>query len=337
MDTKIKIGITQGDFNGIGIEVMLKTLADSRINEMLTPIIYGSQKIVAFQKKYFELSDLSINLVRSTDALNHKLTNFINCYDREVKIEFGNSSSIAGEVAFISLETAVKDIKAGNIDAIVTAPINKYNIQSESFKFPGHTDYLAKQFNVATTIMLMVHDSLRIAVASDHLPINQVPKKISSIDTIFNKILLLKNSLEKDFVIRQPKIAVLGLNPHAGDNGIIGSEEQDFIIPAIKKAFDNKNKKFDAILAMYHDQGLMPFKILTEGKGVNFTAGLPIVRTSPAHGTAYDIAGKNLASSDSFREAIYLAYKIYNNRMLYNEITKNPLKSEKIAIEPSEE
>jgi 4-hydroxythreonine-4-phosphate dehydrogenase len=341
---KIIIGITSGDFNGIGYEVILKTLTDSRIYEHFTPVIYGMARAVAYYKKGIE-AQMSLNVVKNVDEISHKRINVVNCADEEIKIEPGVSNRIAGNFAFRALERATEDLKNGHIHALVTAPINKENIQSEKFRFAGHTEYLAQKFdNAGKTLMILIANELRVAVATGHIPLRQVVDKLS-VDFVLRKINVLNNSLIQDFRVIKPRIAILGLNPHAGDNGVIGTEEREIIIPAIKTAekqgvlcfgpfaadgfFGTENyKKYDAILAMYHDQGLIPFKTLAMQNGVNFTAGLSIVRTSPAHGTAYDIAGKNSADENSFRQALLAAFDIFHNRKLYHEISENPLKSE---------
>ncbi|MFC2111238.1 4-hydroxythreonine-4-phosphate dehydrogenase PdxA [Bacteroidota bacterium] len=337
----IRVGISHGDFNGIGYEVIIKALLDSRMNEICTPIVYGSSKIASYHRKTLTINDFSFNLVKKASMANIKRPNIINCYDKEVKIELGKSSSEAGHFAFLSLECIIEDLKLNNVDVLVTAPINKKNIQSDKFSFPGHTEYLAKKFNTENYLMLMVNESIRIGVATGHIALKDVPSQLTT-ELIMQKLRIMNSSLKMDFGIRKPKIALLGLNPHSGDGGIIGKEEKEIIIPAINKAFDenilafgpfpadgffgsSKFKEFDAILAMYHDQGLIPFKTLSFSNGVNFTAGLPIVRTSPGHGTAYEIAGKNMASPDSFRSAIYLACDIFKNRKEYKELTKNTL------------
>lgn len=347
---KIKIGITQGDINGIGYEVIIKTLMEPRILEMCTPIVYGSPKVAAYHRKALELESFTFNSIRSPKEADLKKANIINCIDDNIRVELGRSSEMAGEASYMALEKAVEDLKAGEIDALITAPINKDNIQSEKFNFPGHTEFLAEQFNVKDYVMLMVSEIMKVGVVVGHVPISEVSKLIT-VDSILRKLRIISSSLEKDFSIKKPRIAVLGLNPHAGDGGLLGSEEKEIIIPAIEKA---KNEgilaigpysadgffgsadytKFDAILAMYHDQGLIPFKLASFEKGVNYTAGLPIIRTSPAHGTAYDIAGEDKASPDSFRHALYLACDIAKSREIYAEISKNPLR--KYEINPSQ-
>lgn len=334
MENKIKIGISQGDINGIGYEVILKTLEDNRILDICVPIVYGSPKVAAYHRKVLDLS-VNLNLINSAAEANDKRANIINCNSDEIKVEISQSTEAAGTAAFQALEKAAADLKAGAIDALVTAPINKKNIQSEQFSFPGHTEYLEQTFgSKGDALMLLVSDKLRIAVATGHLPIAKVAQTLTK-ELIFNKIRILNESLKKDFGISRPRIAVLGLNPHSGDQGVIGKEEIEIIKPAITEALENEiicvgplpadgffgsdeYNKYDAILAMYHDQGLIPFKTLSMDSGVNFTAGLGVVRTSPDHGTAYDIAGQNRASENSFRQALYAAIDIVKNRRYGN-------------------
>lgn len=346
---RIVIGITHGDVNGIGYEVILKTLSDVRVLESFVPVIYGSAKAAAFYRKHLDLQAVNLNIINSVDELNPKKINIINCGDDDLKVELGRSTPEAGKAAYSALEQAVTDLKKGSLDALVTAPINKKNIQSDDFHFPGHTEYLEENFGTGTSaLMLLVNDVMRVAVVTGHIPVDEIAHQLTT-ELILEKLLVFNTSLKKDFTIIRPRIAVLGLNPHAGDEGVIGDEEQSIIIPALKEAekqgvvcvgpfpadgfFGSGNfNKYDGILAMYHDQGLIPFKTLSMESGVNFTAGLSIIRTSPAHGTAYDLAGKNIASEDSFRQAIYMACDIYQNRVINAEISKNPLK-----IEPKNE
>lgn len=342
---KIIIGITHGDINGIGYEVILKALNEPRILETITPIIYGSAKVAAYHRKTLDIQGINLNIIHSVDEANSKRINIINCTSDELKVELGTSTDEAGKAAFDALERATDDLKSGAIQALVTAPINKKNIQSSEFKFPGHTEYLEKKVgNGSKALMLLINDVMRVAVVTGHIPIHQIPSKLTE-ELIFEKLNILNESLKNDFSILKPRIAILGLNPHAGDEGVIGDEETRIIIPAIKKA-DSQGiicagpypadgffgsghfSKFDAVLAMYHDQGLIPFKAISMDSGVNFTAGLPFIRTSPDHGTAYDIAGQNKASEESFRQSLYLAYDIFNNRIWNREIKSNPLKSE---------
>lgn len=330
MESLYKIGITHGDINGIGYEVIIKALADTKMMEVCTPIVYGLAKVATFHRKAINLGDFSFQFIKDADQAVNKKPNLINLQDTEVKIELGNSTTIAGNLAELSLRAATKDLKNNKINAIVTAPINKENIQSEKFKFSGHTEYFSNEFSSSNSLMMMVDDLLKVAFVSNHTPIKKVVAEITT-QKIVDKLTILHQSLVQDFLCTNPTIAVLALNPHAGDNGLLGKEEQEIIIPAIQQATDKKMnvfgpfpadgffasgkyKKFSAVLAMYHDQGMIPFKLLAGETGVNYTAGLPIVRTSPAHGTAYDIAGKNVAIAQSMRNAIYLAVDILRNR-----------------------
>ncbi len=342
MEQKIILGITHGDFNGIGYEVILKALSDPVILDFFTPIIYGSSKAAGYYRKMLDIQNLNLNIIGSVKELNHKRVNIINCVDENIKVEVGQSTPEAGEAAYIALERAVEDLKNGEIHALVTAPINKKNIQSEKFHFPGHTEYLAQHFgNTENALMLMVNDVMRIAVVTGHIPLREVPSTLTS-ELVLKKLQILNHSLKEDFMVVRPRIAVLGLNPHAGDDGLIGDEEKTILLPAMKEAekagiicvgpyptdgfFGSGSfTKFDGILAMYHDQGLTPFKTISMDNGVNFTAGLPIIRTSPAHGTAYDIAGQNVASENSFRQALYLACDVYKNRELNHQLKSNQL------------
>ena len=341
-NTKIKVGISHGDINGISYEVIMKTLQDARILEMCTPIVYGSPKVAAYHRKALNIENLSFNHIRTPQEASHNKANIINCIDENIRVELGKSTEAAGESSYLALEKAIEDLKRGLIDVLVTAPINKDNIQSEKFKFPGHTEYLAQQFNSRDFVMLMVSHNLKVGVVTGHIPLSDVSKNITR-DKILSKLRIISKSLVEDFSVTNPRIAVLALNPHAGDNGLIGNEEQNIIIPALDQArnegitalgpypadgfFGSGDfTKFDAILAMYHDQGLIPFKFSSFDQGVNYTAGLPVIRTSPAHGTAFDIAGEDKASPDSFREALYLAIDIHKNREIHREISANPLK-----------
>jgi len=336
-----KVGITHGDFNGISYEVMINSLKDNRLIELFVPIIYGLSKVLAYYRKALNLTDFNYNITKETSKLYMRKVNIINLSDDEINIEPGKSTKAAGQMAFLALEKAVKDIKENKIDVLVTAPLNKSNIQSDEFRFPGHTEYLASAFDVSEYLMLMVHDKIRIGTVTGHIPLKDVSAAISE-DLIVSKLKVFNQSLVRDFGISRPKIAVMGLNPHAGDNGLLGTEDEEIIIPALIKAkkqgilvygpfaadgfFGSQElSKYDGVLAMYHDQGLIPFKTIAAGKGVNFTAGLPIVRTSPAHGTAYDIAGTGKSSALSMRDAIYLAKDIFNARKIYDEDNSNPL------------
>jgi len=341
-EEKIIVGITQGDINGIGLEVIIKTFLDPQMLEICTPVVFGSNKTAAFHRKALNIEDFSFNQIRNLSEINHKRVNIVNVYDEEVEIELGKQTSNGGKYALKSLEAAAVALFEGKIDVLVTAPINKENIQSPEFKFPGHTEYLEEKFGEGNSLMFLVSDDLRVAVVTGHIPVTRVAQELTT-EKILKKIQILHQSLVQDFSIRAPKIAVLGLNPHAGDNGIIGDEEKNIILPAINKAKESNMlvygpypadgffgtetyKKFDAVLAMYHDQGLIPFKTISFNSGVNFTAGLPVVRTSPDHGTAYDIAGKNIASEESFRKAVYTAVDIFKIRKQNKEISANPLK-----------
>jgi len=346
----IRIGITHGDINGIGYEVILKTLEDPRILEMCTPIVYGSPKVAAYHRKALNINDVSFNHIRNTKEAYPLKANIINCVDENVRVELGKSTSEAGMSSYQALEKAVSDLQNGYIDALITAPINKDNIQNENFHFPGHTEYLAQKFNTEDYAMLMVSETMKVGVVTTHIPISKVAQSISK-EAILSKIRIIAKSLQQDFAITKPRIAVFGLNPHAGDNGLLGNEEKDIIIPAIAQAkkegivalgpypadgfFGSEDyRKFDAILAMYHDQGLIPFKLASFERGVNYTAGLPVIRTSPSHGTAYALAGEDKASPESFRQALYLAIDIYKSREIYEEITSNPLR--KYEINPNQ-
>jgi len=346
-ENKIKVGITHGDINGIGYEVIFKTFADNRIFESFIPVIYGSSKVAAYHRKALNIPNFSLNSIRNVDDAHTKRINIINCLDDNIRVELGKTTSIGGDAAFKALEMAVTDLKEGKIDVLVTAPINKKNIQSESFNFPGHTEYLEQQAGDGKALMLMVSENMKVGVVAGHVALKDVPSQITK-ESILTKLRTLNETLVMDFSIRKPRIAVLGLNPHAGDQGVLGTEEQDIIIPALDEAkkegimalgpypadglFGSEQfKNFDAILAMYHDQGLAPFKALTFSKGVNYTAGLPFIRTSPDHGTAFEIAGQDKANFESFRQAVYLAIDICHNRAANIELHKNPLKTHDLS------
>ncbi|KIX20736.1 4-hydroxythreonine-4-phosphate dehydrogenase [Flavobacterium sp. 316] len=336
----IIVGISIGDLNGIGPEVVLKTFEDNRMLELCTPVIFANIKIVSFLKKNLGL-DSSLHGIDNLGQMVLGKINVLNVWKEGVNIEYGKNDEVVGKYSIKSFQSATKALKEGLVDVLVTAPINKYNIQSEEFKFPGHTDYLNSQLN-GDALMLMVHDKFRVGLLTDHIPVNEVSKHLTE-DLLVEKINTIIKSLEQDFGVVKPKVALLGLNPHSGDNGVIGDEEEKVIKPVVKKMFDSgkmvfgpyssdsffgsyQYEKYDAILAMYHDQGLIPFKTLSFGKGVNYTAGLDKIRTSPDHGTAYEIAGKRLANYDSFKEAVYLAIDVFNKRKEYQELTKKPLK-----------
>lgn len=346
MESKVVVGITHGDINGISYEVILKTLIEPKLAENIIPVIYGSSKVAAFYRKNLNIQGLNINQINNAKDAHPKKINLINCVDDDIKVEIGKSTPEAGISSFKALEAATADLSAGLIDVLLTAPINKENVQNENFKFPGHTEYLEEKIGGgAKALMLMVDEQLKVAVVTGHIPVNQITQKITK-ESIVEKIKLLNDSLKRDFTIIRPRIAVLGINPHAGDNGIIGNEENEIVIPAIKEAAEQgllafgpyaadgffgsqSYQKFDGVLAMYHDQGLTPFKTLARGGGVNYTAGLPFVRTSPAHGTAYELAGENKADEKSFRDALFMAADIYLNRKQNDELSANPLKTER--------
>jgi 4-hydroxythreonine-4-phosphate dehydrogenase len=343
MSDKIKIGISIGDVNGIGLEVILKTLIEPGILNYCTPIVYGHTKVTSFHRKALRLGELSFNVIEDAASANPKRVNLINCWEEDVKIELGQSTETGGKYALLSLEKATTDLTSGAVDALVTAPINKHNIQSETFNFPGHTEYLQQKSGSSDVLMFLVSENLRVGVVTGHIPVNTIASQLTT-EKIIRKLTLMNESLKKDFWIEKPKIAVLGLNPHAGDNGLLGKEEQEIIAPAIQAAFDKgiicfgpypadgffgngTYKQFDAVLGMYHDQGLIPFKTITFGAGVNFTAGLKFVRTSPDHGTGYDIAGKNVADPSSFTEALFAAVHIVKCRREQQNLFDNRLRA----------
>jgi 4-hydroxythreonine-4-phosphate dehydrogenase len=342
----IIVGISIGDLNGIGSEVVLKSFEDSRMLELCTPVIFANVKILSFLKKNLELT-APLHGIDKLDQLVIGKINVLNVWREGVNIEYGTEDQSIGKYAIKSFVEATKALKEGSIDVLVTAPINKANIQSEDFKFPGHTDYLDQELE-GDALMLMIQDNLRIGLLTDHIPINEVAKNLTE-NLIRQKIKTINQSLIQDFGITKPKIAILGLNPHCGDNGVIGEEDDKIIKPAIKKIFDegilvfgpfaadgffggNQYEKYDAVIAIYHDQGLIPFKTLSFGKGVNYTAGLDKIRTSPDHGTAYEIAGKGIADHNSFMEAIYAALDIFKSRNQYKEIVAKPLKTKEKHI-----
>ena len=339
---KLKIGISIGDINGIGLEVILKTVADARILNLCTPIIYGSSKVISYHKNIVQVEFPFANLRSATDAELGKV-NVVNCWQESVNILLGKMNEVGSKYAYKSLESAVSELKSGFIDALVTAPIHKHGMQLVGFPFIGHTEYLTEHLGGSESVMLMVCDSLRIGLVTNHLPIEKVAANVTR-EQIVKKLTILNDTLRVDFGIEKPTIAVLGLNPHAGDDGSIGHEEETVIRPAIEMCKEKgiiamgpfpadgffgsgAYKKYDAILAMYHDQGLVPFKLLSFGDGVNYTAGLSAVRTSPDHGTAFDIAGQNIANPASFRKALFTAIDIARNRKNYIEMTANPVKS----------
>ncbi len=340
-EKRIRIGITHGDVNSISYEIIIKTLQDQRLMELYTMVVYGSSKVASYHRKALNINDFNFNLVKKADQAHPRRPNIVNIHDEEIKIELGKSTTIAGELALLSLEAACEDLQKNIIDVVVTAPINKKNIQSPGFAFPGHTEYFARKFNTENYLMLMINKLLRIGVVTGHIPLSKVKETLTE-ELIFKKIQVMNHSLMRDFGIIKPRIAVLALNPHASDDGLIGDEEKTVIQPAIDKAYDqnilafgpypadgffgaSSFNSFDGILAMYHDQGMVPFKLMSFDEGVNFTAGLPVVRTSPAHGTAYDLAGKNEASPEAFRNAMYLAGDIFMHRLEYDELLANRL------------
>ena len=339
--TKPLIGITCGDLNGIGVEIIIKTFADHRILDHCTPVIFGSNKLINFYRKALADTHFNYQQVKDFSKLAHRQINIFNCWEDEVPINPGQLNEAGGHYAVQSLLAATQAMKDGFVDGLVTAPIHKKNVQGPSFSYTGHTPYFQQVDQARDVLMLLYAQNLRVALVTEHLPVKEVTKHISK-DIILSKLNLLYNSLRRDFGIDKPKIAVLGLNPHAGDDGLIGTEEADIIVPAIKEA---KNKmlvygpfsadaffarrsdiQFDAVLAMYHDQGLIPFKTIAGGEGVNFSAGLSFVRTSPDHGTAFDIAGKNIADPSSFTSAVFECIDIINRRNEYDERNKNPLR-----------
>ncbi|RKR14864.1 4-hydroxythreonine-4-phosphate dehydrogenase [Maribacter vaceletii] len=342
---KIKLGISIGDLNGIGCEVVLKTFEDSRMLDFCTPIVFASNKTISQQKNHLKIPINYNGVPDAYKALDGKF-NVVNVWKETPKLQFGEATPEGGKFAIKSLQKAVEALKQGKIDVLVTAPINKNNIQSEEFNFPGHTDYLAKELN-GQSLMFMVTDDLKVGLLTDHVAVKDVSAAITT-KLINDKIEVIENSLKMDFGITKPKIALLGINPHSGDNGVIGKEDDKILKPVIKELANKGHlvygpyaadsffgsdgyKKFDAILAAYHDQGLIPFKTLSFGKGVNYTAGLSKVRTSPDHGTAYEIAGKGKADHSSFKEAVFSAIHIFRNREEYLELTENPLKKQKIT------
>jgi len=351
MDKKnIVAGITQGDINGIGYEIIMKALSDQVITDLCIPVVYGSPKVAAYHRKVLNITGFNFNNVRSASEAHPRKVNLVNCLGDDIRVELGKSTPEGGQAALASLESAVSDLMGGNIDLLVTAPIDKHNIQSDKFRFTGHTDYLRSKAGSQEALMLMISESMKIGFVTEHMPLRDVPGAIT-VSAVVSKLRILNRSLLQDFAIRGPRIGVLSLNPHAGDGGLLGNEEKEIIIPAILKANEEgilafgpyssdgffgsgAFSRFDAVLAMYHDQGMGAFKALAFDTGVNFTAGLPVIRTSPVHGTAFDITGKNEASGNSMRQAIYAAVDIYRNREMYHEMLRNPLQPQKIEIHP---
>jgi 4-hydroxythreonine-4-phosphate dehydrogenase len=342
------IGISCGDLNGIGIELILKAFTDNRILELCTPVVFASNKAINFYRKSVPEISLNYQSIKEYNRINQKQVNLFNCWEEEVAITPGQMTEVAGKYAVLSLQTAVAALKQNAIDGLVTAPIHKKNIQSAEFNFTGHTPYLKNMFGVPDVAMMLCSGNFRVALVTEHVPVSAIAAAITK-EAILSKLKIIHQSLQKDFGIEKPKIAVLGLNPHAGDEGLIGNEEETIIKPAIREAKNNNMlvigpysadaffarrnfERFDVVLAMYHDQGLIPFKTLAIGEGMNFTAGLPIVRTSPDHGVAFDIAGKNKADISSFMTAIFECIDIINRRKEYEENRSNPLKKVTPAI-----
>ena len=341
---KIRVGITHGDINGIGYEVILKAFADLTMLELCTPIVYGSPKVATYHRKAMDIQANFSIINEANEALDGKLS-ILNCVDDELKVELTAATPDAGKAALDALERALQDYREGLIDVLVTAPINKHTIQSDAFHFPGHTEYIEERVgDRKKALMILLKDDFRVALVTGHIPVKDIATTITK-ELIMEKLSIFHRSLKQDFGIDCPRIAVFSLNPHAGDNGVIGTEESEVIIPAMHEMIakgiqcfgpypadgfmgSGNFTHFDGILAMYHDQGLAPFKALAMDEGVNFTAGLPIVRTSPAHGTAYDIAGQGIASESSFRQAIYTAIDVYRNRVIEREIHARPLRKQ---------
>jgi len=340
-ERKIRVAITHGDTNGVGYEVILKVFADPTMLELCTPIIYGSPKAAAYHRKALDL-ETNFSIINSAEEARDGRVNLLTCFDDEVKIEFGQASQEAGQAALKALDRAMTDYRSGLYDVLVTAPINKATIQSPGFQFPGHTEYIETSVGEGNkALMILMDENLRVALVTTHLPIKEVAQAITK-EAIVEKATIFHQSLKRDFRISNPRIAVLALNPHAGDDGVLGSEEKTIIKPAIEELSEkgiqafgpypadgffgsSTYNHFDGVLAMYHDQGLAPFKTLALSNGVNFTAGLPIIRTSPDHGTAFDIAGQGKADENSMRQAIYTAIDVFRNRQNYDEPLKNPL------------
>jgi 4-hydroxythreonine-4-phosphate dehydrogenase len=349
---KLKIGISIGDMNGIGLEVILKTVSDSRILNLCTPVLFGSSKVVSYHKNIVQVEFPFANL-RSAEEAEAGKVNVVNCWQENVNITLGKISEEGGRYAYKALEVAVSALKIGSIDALVTAPINKKAMQMANFPHAGHTEYITEQLGAKESVMLMLNDGFRVGLVTNHLPLSKVVENITK-ERIGKKLAILNEALKIDFGIERPTIAVLGLNPHAGDEGALGEEELTIIRPAIEAAKEKgifamgpfpadgffgsgQHKKYDAILAMYHDQGLIPFKALSFGSGVNYTAGLGAVRTSPDHGTAFDIAGKDMAEPASFRQALFTAIDVAKNRLAYMEMSANPVKSRSAKFKSGED
>ena len=338
----LKIGITLGDFNGIGPELIISAFSDQRLREQCTPVIYGSPRVLNIWRKHMQVDRFSYNVIEKPDQAHSKKISVIDCVGNFDRVEIGQPSKDSGRAAFAALQAAVKDLQFQSIDALVTNPIDKHTIQGDGFDFPGHTEYFTQAFGVEESLMLMTSERLKVGVVTGHVPVKDISGELA-INKIVQKIKILNETLKVDFSIERPRIAVLGLNPHAGDNGLLGKEDREYIGKALQEVEKKKilavgpfpadgffgmgtYAQFDAVLAMYHDQGLIPFKLLAGLRGVNFTAGLPIIRTSPDHGVAYNIAGKGQADPTSLREAIYAAIDIYHNREENTELYANALK-----------
>lgn len=342
IENKPVIGFSCGDVNGIGIELILKVLNDNRLLEICTPVVFANNKALNFYRKLLHDININFSIIKDLAQINHKQMNLFSCWEEEIAITPGTMNDLGGKYAVISLTTAAEALKAGKIDGLVTAPIHKKNIQNSNFKYTGHTPYLKSLFGVNDVVMLMTAENMKIGLLTEHLPVKEISGALTK-DKIISKLQLIQQSLKKDFGINKPKIAVLGLNPHAGDEGLIGKEEIDIIKPAIREArakemlcfgpyssdaffARGQYEQFDAVLALYHDQGLIPFKSLSLGEGINYTAGLKAVRTSPDHGTAFDIAGKGIADETSMRQAMYSCIDIINNRREFDSQRSNPMK-----------
>ncbi len=348
VEQKPVIGISCGDINGIGPEIIVKTLSDSRILDICTPVIFANNKVLNFYRKTLPENNLTFNIAKDASQISTKRVNVYNCWEEDATVTPGELNATGGKYAYISLTTAAEALKANQIDGLVTAPLHKKNIQSDTFKHTGHTPYLKELFGAKDVAMMLVADNMRVALLTEHVPLKDVAQFITK-DAILSKLKIVNDSLKKDFGISKPKIAILGLNPHAGDEGLVGKEEKEILVPTIAEAKNKgimcfgpysadaffargSHEKFDAVLALYHDQGLIPFKSLAFGEGVNFTAGIAGVRTSPDHGTAFDIAGKGIADEASFREGIYKCIDIVNMRKEITTQFANPLKRRSASI-----
>jgi 4-hydroxythreonine-4-phosphate dehydrogenase len=347
-DNKPVIGFSCGDINGIGIELIIKVLGDNRVLDICTPVVFGNNKAINFYRKTIPETNLNFSIIKDLTKVNHKQVNLFHCWEEEVNITPGIMNEIGGKYAVLSLRAAAEALKAGKINGLVTAPVHKKNIQSADFNFTGHTPYLKHLFGAQDVAMLMVAENMRIGLLTEHVPVKDIAQHITK-ESIISKLNVINQSLRRDFCITKPRIAVLGLNPHSGDDGLIGKEEIEIIKPAVKDAKQKdifcfgpysadaffargQYEKFDAVLALYHDQGLIPFKSLSTGEGVNYTAGLNAVRTSPDHGTAFDIAGKGIADETSMRQALFSCIDIINQRLEFERQFKNPLKKMSSAV-----